>query len=127
MTTTRKPRLCLDCGRKLSASNSARSVAGLDFADYCIACYDYMGWENTHSDEGHDDMGEGSVDNDIRSHCPVCQGNAPTAPAPRVVNNSGTIDKSWSSHAGHDHPATPKARAACRKARDEREAASRTV
>lgn len=115
MTTTRNATNCIDCGRKLTSSNRDRSNR-----DMCTACYEYAGHENWHDDEAHDESGpvEG---------CMVCEGNAPTAPAPRVVNNSGTIDKTWSSHAGHDHPATRKARAACRKGRDEREAASRTI
>lgn len=123
MTTNRTNAThCIDCGRKLTSSTRDHTNR-----DMCTACFEYAGWENEHNDDGHDDMGNGSVDDAVRAACPVCQGNAPTAPAPRVVNNSGTTDKSWSSHAGHDHPATPRARAACRKARNNREAASRNV
>jgi hypothetical protein len=111
MTTTRKaPATCIDCGRKLTASN--RSTTNRDM---CEPCFDYAGWENQHEDDAHDDMGNGSVDEAIRAMCPVCQGNAPTAPAPRT-GHTNTKPATWSSHAGHDHPATPKARAACRKA-----------
>lgn len=110
MTTTRKPTNCSDCGTKLTSSTRTP-----DHTDLCAACYDYAGWENTHDDEGHDDMGNGSVDNDIRSHCPVCKGEAPTA-KPAKAGHSNGKPLSHTSHAGHDHPATKAARAACRKA-----------
>lgn len=112
MTTNRKPANCTDCGRKLSSAN--RSTTN---DDMCNACDDYAAWENTHEDEGHDYLGEGSVDNDLRSHCPVCQGDKPVAPAAKA-GHTNTAPKTHTSHKGHDHPATPKARAACRKARD---------
>lgn len=119
MTTTRKPATpnCTDCGRKLTSSN--RSTTNRDM---CEPCFEYAGWENQHNDDDHD-----GSDDRFDPCCPVCLGNAPTADEPTTRNNSGTTDKTWSSHAGHDHPATSKARAACRKARNEREAASRTV
>lgn len=104
MTTTRKSPACIDCGRKLTASNRS------DNRDMCIACFDYAGWENTHSDYAHDML---SDDDPMREGCPVCEGNVPTAPAPKT-GHTDTAPRSWSSHAGHNHPATPKARAACR-------------
>jgi hypothetical protein len=104
MTTTRKaPATCIDCGRTLRSSN--RSTTNRDM---CEACFEYAGWENEHDDNAHDETG--AVEG-----CPVCEGNAPTAPAPRT-GHTDTAPRSWSSHAGHDHPATAKARAACRKA-----------
>lgn len=106
MTTTRKPATCTDCGRTLRSSNRSDNV------DLCIPCFDFAGWENTHSDFGHDDL---AADDPEREGCPVCAGNVPTAPAPKT-SHTDTAPRSWSSHAGHDHPATAKARAACRKA-----------
>lgn len=50
---------CEDCGRKVGKSGHPT---------LCTACFDYAGWENTHSDEGHElDMVE-IEGND----CPVC-------------------------------------------------------
>lgn len=104
MTTTRKaPATCIDCGRKLTSSNRDRSNR-----DMCTKCYEYAGHENWHDDEAHDETGpvEG---------CMVCEGNAPTAPAAKAGHTNGK-PLTHTSHAGHDHPATKAARAACRKA-----------
>ena len=106
MTTTRKPAHCLDCGRKLTSSTRDDTNPSL-----CTACFEYAGWENTHNDEGHDDS-----DDRFDGCCPVCTGNAPTAPAEKPGHSNGK-PLTHTSHAGHDHPATKKARAACRKAR----------
>jgi hypothetical protein len=109
MTTTRKATNCLDCGRKLTSSNRAEGDAGIDM---CTKCYDYAGWENTHSDWGHDDL---DADDPEREGCPVCAGEAPIND--QKVGHTNTAPKSWSSHAHCTHPRTPKDRAACRKAR----------
>lgn len=108
MTTTRKASThCIDCGRKLTSSTREMSNR-----DMCTACFDYAGWENTHSDYGHDDL---DANDPEREGCPVCEGNAPVAPAEKAGHTNGK-PLSHTSHAGHDHPATKSARAACRKA-----------
>lgn len=98
MTTTTN---CIDCGRKLTSSNRDRSNR-----DMCTKCYEYAGDENWHDDEAHDETGpvEG---------CAVCEGR--TVEAPKTGHTNG-VAKSHTSHAGHDHPSTKAARAACRKA-----------
>jgi hypothetical protein len=103
MTTNRTSATCPDCGVKLTSST--RSA---DNRDYCHDCYDYAGWENTHDDEAHDEL---SPDAD----CRVCRGDVPGAKAPKAGHTNGK-PLSHTSHAGHDHPATKAARAACRKA-----------
>jgi hypothetical protein len=104
MTTTRNTRGCEDCGRKVN--NSIHPTL-------CQACYDYAGWENTHSDDAHgtDNFTGVPTDTDI---CPVCHPElAPTAPK---AGHTNTATKTHTSHAGCAHAATPKDRAACRKA-----------
>jgi len=109
---------CHDCGTRITSRNRAESPeSGL-----CDKCYDYAGWENTHSDWGHDRIAaliaagvelddQDQAEADSMTTCPVCQGNAPT-----LRTHDATPASSWSSHKGHDHEATSKARAACRKA-----------
>lgn len=102
MTTTRKPSTCIDCGRKLTSSTRTP-----DHTDLCSFCFDVAGDENWHSDDAHDETGpvEG---------CRICA-NDTTPPAQKTGHDKG-IAKSHTSHAGHDHPSTKAARAACRKA-----------
>lgn len=85
--------------------------------DLCAYCYDYASWENTHADYDHNHM----VDNDPeREGCWICEGRPDMPPkaaeiAPKAA--TGAAPHSWSSHAGHDHPATAKARKICRATR----------
>lgn len=113
MTTTRTStrrtrRTCQDCGIRPVGTDAPRGV------QLCDPCNEYAEWENEHSDNGH---GTGADDNQPHD-CPVCFPELDPrtdAPAPRTGHHN-TVAKTRTSHAGHDHPATPKARAACRKA-----------
>lgn len=62
---------CEDCGRKVGKSGHPT---------LCKSCYDYAGWENNHSDEGHAN-GEGESQDD----CPVCHPELD----PRTARKSG--------------------------------------
>lgn len=115
MTTTRipAPTHCTECFRPVTARNSAATVYGaIGYDNVCGPCYDYWGWENTHSDEGHDDL---DLHAEERNDCLVCQrtlgfGDAVTTPEPV---DTGRRNRS---HATCAHPRTPAGRAACRKA-----------
>jgi hypothetical protein len=72
-------------GRKMCQICAKRPVdtktAGRD-STMCEPCYEYAGWENTHSDDGHE--GTAPIDPDDlaaweaeKANCPVCQGNDP--------------------------------------------------
>lgn len=101
--------------------------------DLCQECYDYAGWENTHSDDDHDGVSAGyGVDSPVAldsikttmSACPICLG----VPAPWTVTEEPKMSKTAAakprtnpttrhmSHASCSHPRTPAGRAACRKA-----------
>lgn len=54
-----KKGICEDCGRRVGKSGHPT---------LCTACYDYAGWENTHSDSGH----EGNPEAEDAEICPVC-------------------------------------------------------
>ena len=85
--STAKPRLtvrnrCAVCGQR----PIDRKTSGKD-STMCGLCFEYAGWENTHSDARHDYYLKGAkgnvdeiVDESLRSEikeCPVCQGNDP--------------------------------------------------
>ena len=50
--------VCRDCKTKFKLTDS-------DSPLYCPDCWDYAGWENTHSDDNHADNPD--------SDCPVCK------------------------------------------------------
>lgn len=52
---------CRVCKKKTRETGECESNVEL-----CAACYDYAGWVNTHSDNGHDDTRAGDPD------CPIC-------------------------------------------------------
>jgi|SRR5688500_7956470 len=87
--------------------------------ELCDVCYEYAGWENTHSDSGHDDP-EGSDVLDLAdemSICPVCNPELDTRfNAKPKAGHTNTATHSRHPHTGCNHFATPKDRAACRKA-----------
>ncbi len=109
-----------DCGRQLTSKNTSEARA-TGHRDLCNDCFDYAGHENMHSDNGHDtilNLEQAELEDWMimelphMAHCRVCLEQTPAADAPR----EGTAPTTWSSHKGHAHPATAKARAACRKA-----------
>lgn len=110
--TTRRPTHCIECSVRLTRANrSSESSIGTDRDDVCNDCYDYWGWENTHQDEEHDkdyDLGDYA----LLRECRVCLELHPELD-PHASSPTGRHNIS---HAGHDHPATPAGRAACRKA-----------
>ena len=75
--------------------------------DLCDECYDYEGWENTHSDNDH------AANPD--DNCPVCHPEWDTRNTP--VKSTSTRNTTWTSHAHCIHPKTPAGRAKCRAAR----------
>lgn len=110
------PTNCIECNVKLTSKNRSSSTTNVgdvhtDRNDVCIRCYDYWGWENTHSDEGHDSLAADARD----MECLVC----------RKIAADLAEDKGWTTDTGRKnldhstclHPRTPKGRAACRKAR----------
>jgi hypothetical protein len=107
-TRTRRSRTCQDCGIRPVGSDAPLGV------QLCDPCNEYAEWENEHSDRGH------GPDADQPHDCWVCfpELDQRTATRPARTGHHNTVAKTRTSHAGHDHPATPKARAACRKARD---------
>jgi hypothetical protein len=122
-------KLCIDCGTRRAQSHTPEGRM-------CDPCYDYAGAENEHGDMGHDDIDTYSVENttfntqaevdayianvkiDMKS-CPVCHPELdPRSDKPRT-GHTNTVAHSHTSHADHNHPRTPAARAMCRKSMKE--------
>jgi hypothetical protein len=61
---TVKGKLCAECGEK----PVDRKTQGAD-STMCDDCFEYAGWENTHSDEDH----QGTDNLALREGCPVCK------------------------------------------------------
>lgn len=64
----RKSTKCQVCGAK----KIDKKTQGRD-STMCTDCYDYAGWENTHTDEAHEEVG-------ADPECPVCEKVAPINP-----------------------------------------------
>lgn len=124
MTTKTRP--CALCRQR-------PRIGRVESTDLCETCYEYAGWENTHSDECHDEFQlseygkkQGAIVLDSRNDCPVCLG----VPAPWTIKEETKMTKTATrpatarrnpttrhfSHANCSHPRTPAGRAACRKA-----------
>lgn len=99
--------ICWDCKTR-KVSKNAR--AGL-----CDVCLEYADHENTHTDDDHDNGNE--VAGYPMADCMVCHPELDNRYYPRNTGHTNTIAKTRGSHAGCSHETTPKARAACRKAR----------
>lgn len=101
-----KTKICWDCQtRRIS-----NTVIGPDLCDICL---EYADHENMHTDDGHENGEEN--DGFTMEQCMVCHPELDNR-KPKT-GHTNTVAKSRTSHAGCDHPVTPKARAACRKAR----------
>lgn len=113
-------KLCLNCQTRPASNDTAEGL-------FCNVCDELAGYENQHSDWGHDEVAAGdtgdwkialiqTVEADMRS-CWVCHPEfVPALPKPRT-GHTNTAAKSYTSHANCDHATTPKAREICRRAR----------
>jgi hypothetical protein len=96
--STRKPKLrvatrCAVCQRR----PVDRKTQGRD-STMCEPCYDYAGWENTHSDNGHEGQGDlPTTPKELLEEmaiCPVCQGENPANEPARKTAQPKAHDKS---------------------------------
>jgi hypothetical protein len=97
-------KLCIVCNIR-----QARTQDGI--TDLCRSCYEYAGWENTHSDEGHDADG-------VEEHpeCLVCQDKDPAETAVARQGHHSPRRKQLNHRRDCKHAQTPAARRACREA-----------
>lgn len=107
-------KLCTVCNVRTAKTGTGSGVETSEYADMCNLCFTEGGHENAHSDEGHDlDMVDVS-DNG----CWICHPelNLAVVGPKKATGHTNTVAKSTHSHAACTHNATPKDRAACRKA-----------
>lgn len=99
-------KMCTDCGtRRIS-----QLVIGPELCDICL---NYADHEIMHNDDGHS---EGLEDDSFTmANCMICHPELDNR-KPKT-GHTNTVAKTRTSHADCDHAVTPKARAACRKAR----------
>ena len=98
--------------RKMCTYCEMRSVSPVSSdSNLCEKCWDYLGWENQHDDEGHDEEGN------EHPECPLCKGAPDPSTVEPVKGHSNGIKKSHTSHAACKHESTKSARAKCRKER----------
>jgi hypothetical protein len=106
---------CTICGNRNAKTGTGPGVDTSPYGDMCNLCYTEGGFENMHSDEGHDLPMVDTSDNG----CWICHPdlNLAATGAPSKVGHTNTATKGpHRSHAACAHPRTPKDRAACRKA-----------
>jgi hypothetical protein len=98
----------MNCGRRAYTGTGAGVDTAARGSELCNLCYTEGGWENEHQDYGHET-------NDVDG-CWMCHPELNLATRPVRTGHTNTVAKTHRSHAACDHPVTPKARAACRKA-----------
>lgn len=105
------PTQCIICGTRLTSANRASTVErAMGFDDMCVNDYIRSGLENEHQDGEHED----NVDN-----CPMCEDTDETPEMEtEMIDTKITVanptSRRYINHRDHNHPCTPKARAACR-------------
>lgn len=125
------PTKCIVCGVRLNTKNRAsRTQGAIGVDDMCDRDYVRSGLDNEHADSGHDLPVE---------NCPTCEAEVAELkespvelPEPDETHDLGDFTRThpanptrrsvkpparrYIDHKGHNHPLTPKARAACRAA-----------
>lgn len=100
-------KICWDC--------KIRPISKTARADLCDICLEYADHENTHTDDDHE--GGNEAVGYLIKDCMVCHPELDNRYGTPKTGHTNTVAKTRGSHAGCTHPVTPKARAACRKAR----------
>jgi hypothetical protein len=103
-----KSKKCGDCKMRPLSS----SVIGPELCDTCL---EYSDHENMRTDDGHEDNEESA--GFTMAQCMVCHPELDNRYGIPKTGHTNTVAKTRGSHAACDHDVTPKARAACRKAR----------
>lgn len=113
-------KLCNVCNiRKVGTKGSDPLSAKL--AGMCGLCMDEGGWENTHSDEGHEEATIATPE--LTNGCWICHPELneaanwkPSQPKAAPASKATYVRRPQLNHKGHSHPATSVARRACKEA-----------
>lgn len=114
-------KLCTVCNTRTQYTGPGDDPAPR-LTEMCNPCYTEGGWENTHSDGGHDAIKAGTfvADNHTAMDMQICwicnpeMNLAQKVTTPRT-GHTNTVAKTRNSHAGHGHLHTPADRATCRR------------
>lgn len=123
-------KMCNVCGKR-RVGTTGQDPLSAKLAGQCGLCMDEGGWENTHTDDGHEAMNPDAMNPsaheleilDTMKDCWICHpelnkaanwkpGKAKTAPATKATY----VRRPQLNHKVHTHPQTPKARRACKEA-----------
>lgn len=89
-------------------------------SDMCNFCYTEGGWENSHSDNDHENGGADDAEKIHMQDCWICHPELNLAQKEKKATSTGPkaqgIRRPQLNHKGHSHPGTPAARRACKLA-----------
>lgn len=119
-------KLCSVCSKRRVGTGSKGTETAPHGSDMCNYCFEEAGWENTHSDYGHDakseeitsELGVAEAGKRVEG-CWICFSELNLAQKPA---KTGTGPKAQGArrpqlnHKSHSHPQTPAARRACKAA-----------
>lgn len=136
-TTARK--LCSLCvalkrptPRPVAPKDRRRAEGMSGDMDYCVPCYTEAGWENTHSDQGHDDLDSYTLENttyviqaeldawlvserEVTKECWICHPELNQASAEYVAKaGHHSPRRKQINHKACQHPQMPAMRRKCR-------------
>jgi hypothetical protein len=124
-------KLCNVCNiRRPKTGSKGTEVSS--YPDMCNYCHEEGGWENTHSDYGHDhiakqieagngaDLSKSEQEEAVTmAHCWICHPERNLAKKPAKAGSGPKTQgarRPQLNHKGHHHPQTPAARRACKAA-----------
>lgn len=114
-------KMCNVCNKRRGKTGS-KGTETSPHADMCNYCWEEGGWENTHSDAGHEHIDLANMteaDKQETSGCWICwpELNLAQKPSGKSTGTKTQGDRRPQlNHKGHSHPATPAARRECKKA-----------
>lgn len=117
-------KMCNVCGtRRVGSGGKRYDVQSAAAIGLCGPCDEEGGWENTHSDEGHDNYGPDSPAGDeqpFMAGCWICHPELNEAKRPVKAGSTKGHNSPRRKQLNHrtqcKHPQTPAARRACREA-----------
>lgn len=115
-------KVCAACNTRTVGTGPGTDPESAKGVGVCTTCYELAGWENTHSDSGHEDP-EGSDSLDLANEmdaCWVCHPELNLAkdhtPAKAKAGHTSPRRTQLNHRTQCTHPQTPAARRACREA-----------
>lgn len=116
-------KICNICHKRRVYTGSKGTEIAPKLSEMCNYCFEEGGWENTHSDAGHNKIDLTNMTEAERQEtlgCWICFPELNLAQRPARVGQPGPhgsyTRRPQLNHKGHSHPQTPAARRECKKA-----------